>query len=291
MKKKQPQAPKPINTRIYSYWQSFYMAWYSRRLYVDVAKRWRGLGFFYLLLLIAIASIPVSVRIVIDFNRYVNEQIISPIEKIPPLTIQNGELIFDKDMPYLIKNKAGAVVIAIDSNGVVKDMDSTYPKLMLLITKHKLYFRMPEIKVFFNPQDKQPAPPTVETLDKHDSEIFVAKDWVKNSGLLRLKWLITVMIYPMLVSFLFGLFYTFFLILAMLGQVFSWLIFKYKLSFKEAARLLVVACTAQVTIFLILLSVNLLFQGMGLLALIMNATYFSYAVLSVKRESKMMVHS
>ena len=99
------------------------------------------------------------------------------------------------------------------------------------------------------------------------------------------------MVYPMEFPFVFGLFYMFFLILAMLAQVFSWLIFKYKLTYKEATRLLTVASTAQVVIFLILLSANFLFHGVGLLAVILNALYFSYAVLSVKRESKMMVHS
>ena len=290
MRKKQ-QVPTLINTRVYGYWQALYMSLYSGQLYVDVAKRWRGFGFLYMLLLVAIASIPFSVRIIMDFNRYFNEQIISPIEQIPPLTIQNGTLIFDKEMPYLIKNKAGSVVVAIDTSGVVKGLDGAYPELMMLITQHKLYFRPPYTKLFLGSLNRATEKPFIETLYKQASEIFVAKEWIKASGVLKLKWFVLAMVYPMVFPFVFGLFYMFFLILAMLAQVFSWLIFKYKLTYKEATRLLTVASTAQVVIFLILLSANFLFHGVGLLAVILNALYFSYAVLSVKRESKMMVHS
>ena len=35
---------KLIDAPVYRYWDALYMSFYSRRLYVDVGKRWRGLG-------------------------------------------------------------------------------------------------------------------------------------------------------------------------------------------------------------------------------------------------------
>lgn len=288
MRKKQ-QALGLINVRIYRYWQALYMAFYSRRLYVDVAKRWRGFGFFYLLLLIAVAIIPLSTRIMLDINRYVNEEIISPIENIPALRVQNGEVLFDKPMPYLIKNKMGSVVVMIDTSDTVKGMDAAYPELMMLITRTKLYFRKPEIKLFFKTHKPSAEAPVVEDINTTSSETFAGKAWVKSSGIIKIKWFLMSMVYPMMLPFFFGLFFTFLLILSMLAQVFSWLILKFKIKFSEAARLLIVASTAQICVCFFLVSFNLLFKGAGLLFIALIAMYFSYGVLSVKRESNLLV--
>jgi hypothetical protein len=290
MKKKQ-QLPKQINTPNYSYWQALYMAFYSRRLYVDIVKRWPGFGCFYFLLLISIASIPISIRFIIDFNQYFNEQLIMPIKKIPPLYIHNGIIVFNKAMPYVIKDNMGEVVGLIDTRDESLQFDSRYPNLAMIITKDTLYFKMRTFSSFL----KGLIPTGVEEeivaekLDEGVSEVFVPETWLKASGVLRLKWITDIMIYPLFVAFFFGLYFTVLLAITMLAQTVAWLIFKCRLTFKETARLLMVSSSPHVMALLSLLSVNALFPGAGLLCFVLGVVYFSYGVLSFRRESRSMV--
>ena len=291
MRKKQ-QMPRQIDGPVFGYWQALYMAFYSSRLYVDVAKRWRGFCFVYLLILVAIMAVPLSVRIICDFNHYFNERIISTLEKIPPVPVRNGAFIFDKPMPYLIKDKAGVVVAMIDTNRIVSGMDAAYPNLVMQISKHAFYFRLPKINLFLNlPEQPGNHEAVVGTLDNTTPSLFVAKNWGKTHGILKMKWLTAMMVYPFLIPFLVGMFFSCLLVLAMLSQVFSWLILRYKLTFKEAVRILIVASTAQISVFLILWATQAVFPNITLFYMALSTIYFSYAVLSVKRESKMMIHS
>ena len=288
---KKQQIPRLIDSRIYRYWQALFMAFYSRRLYVDVAKRWHGFCFFYLLLVIAVASIPVSIRITLDINHYLTDDLIAPIEKIPPLQVKHGEIRFDKPMPYFIKNKAGEAVIMIDTRKVMTNLDAIYPELMVLITKNKLYFRRPDIKFFFNTPEQALHNAVVHTLDKSVSQVFVVKEWIKSSNIIRLKWFVTLMVYPVLVSFVFGLCFSLLLAFSMFAQTVSWLIFRFKIKFAEAARLLIVSSTSLFFAFFLLWAFNLLFRGVELIFLASFVLYFSYGVLAVKRESRMLVRS
>ncbi len=45
---------KPIDAPAYGYWKALYMSFYSTRLYVDVGKRWRGIGLLYLLFFVVV---------------------------------------------------------------------------------------------------------------------------------------------------------------------------------------------------------------------------------------------
>lgn len=289
--RKKEQMLKRVDVPLYRYWQALYMAFYSRRLYVDVAKRWRGFNFVYLLFVITVVSLPFSIRIMLDLNHYFNEQIISPLEQLPPLHLENGQILLDKPMPYLIKNKTGAVVIMVDTREGVKGMDPAYPELMILVAKDKLYFDVPDIKLFFSSPDSPSKHPTVQGLDKHVSEVFNAKEWIHSSGIVKFKWFLICLMYPAIISFFFGLICSISLVLTMFAQAFSWLIFNTKLTFKEVLRMLVVASTPLMTIFMLLFSVNRLFPGMGLVWIVLITAYFSYAVLAVKRENKMLVHA
>ena len=74
---KKKQTLRPLDAPIYNYWQALYRSFYSGRLYIDVIKRWRGFGALYLLLAISLASIPLSLRIMVDFNHYFEKKMIN----------------------------------------------------------------------------------------------------------------------------------------------------------------------------------------------------------------------
>lgn len=288
---KKKQTMRLIDAPIYGYWQTLYMAFYSSRLYIDVARRWRGFGVLYLLFIIAIASIPLSVSIIIYFNRYFDEQMILPLENLPPLYVQNGKVVFDEPMPYLIKNRSGDVVAVIDTTGsTVTKMIAAYPQLTILITKNKLYFRPPSFQFFLNnPAKTSSGFVSIQTLNKASNEVFVGKKWVESSGILKLKLTSEIIIYPVVVMFIFAVYVVFMIFLALMGQLFAWSIFKLKLTFQEACRLFLVASTAQIAVFFTLFTANIILPGTGIFYVALMSTYFSYAVISVRRESKKMV--
>lgn len=284
------QRLRPVDAPFYSYWQGIYLAFYSSRFYVDVAKRWRGYGVLYLLLVVAIALIPLSARVIVYFNNYFDEQLVLPLKKLPPLYIQNGKVEFDKPMPYRIKNSAGETVAIIDTTGEVKEIDASYPELTLLITKDKIFFRPPQFRLFFtNPAELKGDKIYAQSLSKGSNEVFMGKDWVASSGILKLKWVAELLVFPLLTCFVFGLYATTMLFLAFIGQLFAITIFKFRLSFKDACRLFLVASTAQTFIYFGLLAAHISISWGGIFYIILLAFYFSYAVLAVRRESKKVV--
>ncbi len=287
---KKNHALRQVDTAFFNYWQALYMAFYSRRLFVDVGKRWRGWGILYMFLLITIASTPASIRIILDFRQYFDEQMIAPLEQLPPLYVQNGQVVFDKPMPYLIKNKEGDVVALIDTTGKVTGMSLKYPKLAILITKETLHFRTPPFQLFFKGSTPAAEPSVfTQSFDKDTNGVFVGKEWVVSSGVLKLKYLAEFLIYPVLAVFWTSTYAFFMIALAYIAQLFSIIVFKYKLPFKEACRVFLVASTAQVFLYFTLLAVKITLFGGSFIYMVILAVYFNYALISIKRESHKMV--
>ena len=287
---KKAQAIRTIDAPLYRYWQALYMSLYSSRLYVDVAKRWHGYGFIYLLLVIALASIPFSARMIIDFNRFFEEGMMEPLKVLPPLYVQNGEISFDKPMPYFIKNNAGAIVVIIDTTGSIDSMTKKYPKLTILITKNKVIYRAPKLELFLKgSRSQKPRDVYIQELKKGSNEVFDAKEWLGTSGVLTLRWATEILLYPTLVAFMFGLAIVILLSIALLAQVVAQILFMVRLTYKQSCRILLVAMTLPCVLFFIGLTANIIVPKIGFLYLIVLTIYYCYAVLALKRENRRMV--
>lgn len=280
-----------VDARFYPYWQAFYLSLYSPRLYIDVAKRWKGFGFLYMLLLLSIVSIPLSIQYIQRFNQYAYTDFIEPFLRVPPLHIHHGKAIFDLKMPYAIKNKQGKVLILIDEEGSIKSFNTIYPDLIALITAHHCYFRQP-ISPFLTEKQSSSPEQTIETLsfDKLPEGEFDLADWLKHSGLILFKNSMLVGIYPFIVSSFFGLILTLMLMLALMGQLTSYTVFRFKLGFKPACRLMAVASTLSMYIFFTLKTLGYKTSGMSFYCSLMAYIYFCFAVLVVRRESQKLVH-
>ncbi len=268
------------------------MSFYSRRLYVDVGKRWKGFALLYLLLTIALFSIPFSVRMSFSLNQSFKEQITDPLSKIPVFYIQNGEVSFDKPMPYLIKNDLGQVVVAIDTTGKINDFPRDYPYLTILINKNKISLKVPSLKLF-NMVDSKPnkGAPIVQTFDKGTNLVFDGKKIAEENSIQKLKYFSQLMIYPMVVAIFFSIFIVFFLVLAFLGQVFSTIFFSFNVSFLQSSRLLIVAGTPMLLLLFIMLTLNSIFQGSGFILFALLIAYYSFALHSLRAESRRIVTS
>jgi len=276
---------KNINTSNYNYFQALYKSFYSAPLYADIAKRWRGLGITYLILIIALASLPFSLRIMMNFNQFFVKQIVFPIEKLPILSVLHGEIKFEKPMPFLIKNPDGQVVSLIDTTGAVTTINDTYPHLSVLITKNKIYFRLPDFKQFVGITNSLVGNKVyTQSFGNEDNGIFDGKYWIKNNGIRKMNGLVQILIFPLLTLFFLGLYIFFILIFSALGQLVADTFFGLKLQFKESCRLLAVACTPQIIFYFIIRATQLPLPGLGFYSLILLIFYFYYAIFSVKHE-------
>ncbi|KGP63903.1 hypothetical protein EP47_07140 [Legionella norrlandica] len=287
---KEKKKLKPIDTPIYGYWSALFMSFFSKRLYVDVAKRWRGIGILYLLLAITVSSIPLSLRVAFDFNKTFNQQIIMPLSKLPTIYVQNGKVIFDKPMPYLIRNDRNQVVIIIDTTGKIEKFSNEYPDLNILINKNNIYFRLPTPELLGMSQTtKNTGVPIVQPLDKGMNTVFDGKKIIQDNAVSGLKYASQLLIYPVVVTILYSITVVVLLAIAFLGQVFSKVFFSFSLSFMKSSRLLMVAATPMLVVLAIMLAFNLVFPGLGVILLTLMIAYYSYGVYSFRGESRQMV--
>lgn len=281
---------KLIDAPVYRYWEALYMSFYSRRLYVDVGKRWRGLGLLYLLLAVAVLSIPFAVRMSINLNQSFNEQIIEPLLLLPTIYVQNGEASLDKPMPYLVKNKKNQVVLIVDTTGKTDKFSPEYPHLNILLTKDKIYFKIPTPQLFASTTTEiDSGVPLSQSFDKGSNFVFSGKKIVAENNMAGLKYASEAIIYPIVVAIFYSMFVVIFLVLAFLGQVFSNIFFSFKISFMQSSRMFMVATTPMLLVLLLMLSMDAMFPGFGFILMVIIALYFSFAVYSLKAESNKMV--
>ncbi|MBL7478968.1 DUF1189 family protein [Legionella bononiensis] len=281
---------KPFDAPVYSYWSALYMSFYSKRLYIDVGKRWRGIGLLYLLLAIAIGAIPYSLKMSGEFNSEFHNQLIAPILSLPTIYIQNGALNFDKPMPYLIKNDKGLVSVIIDSTGTISEFTKEYPYLTLLINKNTMSIKIPSPSIMAVGTDQTiRGPVIVQPFDKGMNMMFDGKSIINSSSIYGLKYAAQLMIYPVVVAIFYSLLVVFFLVLAFLGQVFSRIFFSFKLKFSQSCRLFMVSSTPMLLVMMIFITLNAIFYGFGFILLALIGVYFSFAVRSLRSDSKKMV--
>ena len=281
---------KLIDAPVYRYWEALYKSFYSRQLYVDVGKRWRGFGLLYLLLAVAVLSIPFAIRVSFTLNKSYNEQIIEPLLLLPTVYVQNGEASFDKPMPYLMNNKKNQVIAIIDTTGQVKKFSSQYPYLNILITKNAFYFKIPTPQFFSSAiADPDSGVPLSQSFGKGENFVFDGKKIVEENSITRFKYFSQLMTYPMIIAMFYSMFVILFLVLAFLGKVFSDTFFAFHLSFKQSSRLFIVATTPMLFLLIMMLTIDKVFPGLGFILLALLAAYFSFAIYSLRAESRQVV--
>jgi hypothetical protein len=282
---------KPIDAPVYGYWSALWKSFYSRRLYVDIGKRWKGYGFIYLLLAIAIFSIPFFFRMTISFNQSFKEEITEPLLKMPLFYVQNGDVVFDKPMPYLIDNDKKQTVVIIDTTGTVNDFSDKYPYLTILINKNRISFRIPTPQLFTMstqaPENK--SKPIVQPFGKGANFVFDGKKFVEQNSITGLKLASQALLYPIIVAIFFSLFIVFFPVLGFLGQTFSTIFFSFKISFSASCRLLIVAGTPMLLLLFLMLTFNSIFQGLGFILFFLLTAYYAFALHVLRAESRQVV--
>ncbi|HAU4045948.1 TPA: DUF1189 family protein [Legionella pneumophila] len=271
---------------ISQYSKALYASFYSSVLYADVVKRWHGLGMGYLLFLIILGAIPLSGRVIVAFNHFFQDEVLLPIQVLPLLTIQNGEITYNQTMPYLIKNNKGEVVSIIDTTGTVSEMHKAYPQLKVLITKNKIDFRPPSYKQFLGLAKNAIGNPIyTRTFDKGLNGLLSGTEWLHSSGISRLNTLMQTLVFPCVTLFYFGVFGVVLLLMSALVQLFSDIFLNLKLPFNASCRLLAVAATPTLVLFFFMRGGNFAVPGMALVYGVLLPSYTFYGLYSAKRFS------
>lgn len=94
------------------YLQAVYQSFGSTSLYTQVIYRWIGSGLLYLVILAAVISVIVCVRMSYTIYRFNQDYIPGLASQVPTLTIANGEAKTDVAQPHVIRdNKQNALVV------------------------------------------------------------------------------------------------------------------------------------------------------------------------------------
>ncbi|OAI46744.1 hypothetical protein AYO45_06195 [Gammaproteobacteria bacterium SCGC AG-212-F23] len=125
----------------YHFFQAFYLSFYSRDFYRDVAKNWGAEVVLYLLTFLfgcwLLASVPIQ-RNIGELYRVLTTHIFSQLPA--EIIIEKGAIETTEHRPYLINEPSSKKVIAIiDISGKYHNLDQA--KTDLLITKSEIIYR------------------------------------------------------------------------------------------------------------------------------------------------------
>ena len=246
----------------YSIFHPLVLSFFSKSLYRDVGKNWRGTGLLYLLIILALLWIPTIIKGQLATSAWVDGDSKEITKQIPPITITKGQVSTDVPMPHVIKDpKTGADIAIIDTTGTYKDLDNSDAKLLL--TKSKLIVKRDEKRS--------------ETYDISGVQSFYL-DHSKVEGWLALgkTWFIPVL-YPLALLFSFIFRAVQILIYALVGLAFA-RILKANLDFKTLMRLSAIAITPVLVLNLIFEFVPGRISWWGLLGVIVALAYLFFAV-------------
>jgi hypothetical protein len=121
------------------------MAFFSRGLYRDVALRWKGTAFGYLLLLLVVCWVPGMIDVHAGVAEFVANEAPKLVSQVPVVTIADGRASIDEPQPYYILDPdSGEALIVIDTTGDITSLEET--EAQALITRTGAIYRKSAIE-------------------------------------------------------------------------------------------------------------------------------------------------
>ncbi|MHC4156072.1 MAG: DUF1189 family protein [Planctomycetota bacterium] len=238
------------------------MSFFSEALYRDVGLHWKGTGFAYLLLLLAVCWITPMVGIHVAFSDFAANDAPPVIEQVPRITITDGEVSIDEPQPYYIKEpESGSVLAIIDTTGTVVSLQDA--NTVCVLTKTRLIARKSEFET--------------RTFDLSQVENFVLDSNRIMGWLDTTRRLLVVIMYPFALfgSYVYRIIQA--LIYALVGLLFAkWC--NTALSYQALIRLAVVAVTPAIIISTVLSAAHVRLPYAGLFYLAVALGYLFYGV-------------
>jgi hypothetical protein len=203
------------------------LSFFSKALYRDVCFHWKGTGFAYLLLLLAVCWIAPIVKLHVGLSDFVDKVAPKIVSQVPTISIINGKASIKEPQPYSIMDpETGKTLVVIDTTGSTSSLEGT--KAIGLVTSTQAIFKKSKIET--------------RTFSFNDIEQFTL-DKDKITGWLdTAKTFVAAALYPLAVLGSFIVRIIQLLIYAVIGMLFaSWC--KGNRTYGELLRLSVVAVT------------------------------------------------
>jgi len=191
--------------RRYNIFQAVVLSFFSADFYRAVALRWRGIGFWYLFLLILAVTLPGAVRFWVN-TAQVDRAMLEPVTKqVPRIEIKDGAATVAAPQPILIKDpQTGATVVIIDTTGKT-NLDKV--ERGFLLTRTSIVFKEPNKRQEIQLKDLEPFlgnPALIDRLWVEDTIFW----WID---------LVNVLFVPLVVTFSFIYRFIELLILGLIG--------------------------------------------------------------------------
>jgi len=108
----------------FGYVRALGMSLYSPEIYRDVVLRWRGLGFGFILFLVAVCMVPPSIWFQVKVSKAV-DLFEKRAPEVPVIRIEKGTASVDAPQPcYLFKEDlAPSMIVVLDTTGAVTQLD------------------------------------------------------------------------------------------------------------------------------------------------------------------------
>jgi hypothetical protein len=246
----------------YSIFHPLVLSFFSKSLYRDVAKHWRGTGLLYLAIVLALVWIPTIIKGQLSVSAWVNGDSKEITKQIPAITISKGQVSTDVTTPYFIKDpKTGTDIAIIDTTGTYTSLENTDAKFLL--TKSKLI----TVKSATETQTYDLASVQSFYVDRARVE-----GWLAAAKL----WFVPVL-YPLAVLFSFIFRAIQILIYAAIGLLFARILHA-NLTYKTLMRLSAIAITPVLVLNLLFEFVPLHIPRWSLLGIVIALVYLFFAV-------------
>jgi len=249
-------------TGIYSTIQALYLSFYSRELYQDIARNWKGLCLPYLFFVLTIFWIPEIINTHRTISDFIAEEGPKYVEQIPVITIAKGEVSIKETMPYTIYNKKDNTPFAIiDTTGKTTSLDNSPARV--LVTKNMLIIKKDEKEV--------------RSLPLSDIGDVILTRKLVYSWLEIFNNLIIAVLFPLLLLLSFGFHIMQMILLSFLGGNFA-KYFNVNLDFRTLMRLSAVAFTPPLLLETAHAILDISYPYSSFLSFLIAAGYLYYAV-------------
>lgn len=246
----------------YSIFHPLVLSFFSKSLYRDVAKHWRGTGLLYLFIVLALVWIPTIIKGQLAISTWVDGDSKEITKQIPAITISNGQVSTDVTTPHYIKDpKTGTAIAVIDTTGTYTTLENTEAKFLL--TKSKLMMSK-------NATETQ-------TYDLSGVQSFYVDRPRVEGWLAAVKTWFVPVLYPLAVLFSFIFRAIQILIYAAIGLLFARML-SANLSYKTLMRLSAIAITPVLLLNLLFEFVPIRIPRWFLLGIVIALAYLFFAV-------------
>jgi len=237
-----------------------FLSFFSKSLYQDVAKNWKGICFLYLFLLTALCWIPGIIQLHLSISDFTKNEAPTIIEQIPNIKITKGKVSTEKPGLHTIKNpKNGDPLIIIDTTGKYTSLKGS--KAVALLTETKFTFKKNKIETSsFN-------------LEKIDNFSINRKAIYHYLSIFETWFAITSYVFLLIFSFIYRILQV--LLFAVIGIIFT-KILRTTLSYQVLIRLTVISITPALIFTTLLDLLNI--PTLGGTSFIISMCYLFYAV-------------